>query len=58
MSLARNGISVLYRCCRLPGKCKERNTSACLTCRYSKAEMSGRDATRLMRRLKSESDTH
>lgn len=58
MSLSRNGISVLYRCCRLPWSCDKRNTDECLSCKYAKAEMCGRDATRLLRRLKSESDTH
>lgn len=52
IALSRNGIPVTYRCYHLPGhgkRCPDKDTDVCLTCKYSKAEMSGRDATRLMR---------
>lgn len=51
MSVSRNGISVLYRCYKLPGygrKCPDKDTNKCLRCEYSKAEMSGEDATWLL----------
>lgn len=44
--------SITYRCYHLPGhgkRCPDKDTDKCLTCKYSKAEMSGRDATRLLR---------
>lgn len=52
IALSRNGVRVLYRCYHLPGhgkRCPDKDTDKCLTCKYSKAEMSGRDATRLLR---------
>lgn len=52
IAISRNGISVSYRCYHLPGhgkRCPDKDTDKCLTCKYSKAEMSGRDATRLLR---------
>lgn len=61
MSISRNGITVLYRCYKLPGhgsRCKDKDTDKCLVCRYSKAEMTGRDATRLLKGVKNESDTY
>jgi len=53
IALSRSGISVTYRCYHLPGhgkRCQDKDTDVCLTCKYSKAEMSGADATKLLRR--------
>ena len=51
ITLSSRGVSITYKCYRLPGhgrKCPDKNTDVCLTCKYSKAEMSGRDATKLL----------
>ncbi len=51
ISVSRNGISINYRCYKLPGhgkKCPDKNTDVCFKCKYCKAEMSGYDATRLL----------
>ena len=50
MMISRYGVSVRYRCYKVPGhgrKCPDKNTDKCFKCKYSKAEMSGRDATKL-----------
>ena len=55
ISICRDGVRVLYRCYKLPGygrKCQYKDTNKCLTCRFSKAEMSGEDATKLLKRAK------
>lgn len=51
--MARNGIAVDYRCINYTTKqgrkCADRDDgSHCMNCRYCRAEMSGRDATRLL----------
>lgn len=52
LAIYRNGISVTYRCCKLPGygwRCQARDDGRiCMRCKYCKAEMSALDATRLM----------
>ena len=52
MTISRNGIGVLFRCCHLPDygkRCKERDDgNRCMKCKYCKAEMSGYDAGRLL----------
>ena len=61
MTIARHGIAVTYRCYKLPGRgrrCKDKDTDKCLTCKYSKAEMSGRDATRLLNSYGRKEDTN
>ena len=52
--VSRYGIGVLYKCFNLTYKtslfkrCPDDGTSKCMTCKYSKAELSGEDATRLL----------
>lgn len=49
--LGRHGIRVTYRCYKVPGRgknCPDKDTDVCLKCKYSRAEMSGFDATRLL----------
>lgn len=53
IAMARNGIAVDYRCINYTTKqgkkCADRDDgSHCMNCRYCRAEMSGRDATRLL----------
>ncbi len=47
MALSRKGITVIYKCVRLR-KCKDAYTDKCLLCKWSKAEMNGEDATKLL----------
>ena len=50
--VCRYGFIITYKCYQLPGhgkKCKDKNTDKCLRCKFSKAEMSGETATRLMK---------
>ena len=65
MSISRDGVNILYRCYKLPGygkNCPDKNTDKCYTCKFCKAEMSGEDAMKLLRRLSAsnnyEEDTH
>lgn len=51
MEICRFGCIITYRCYHLPGhgkKCADKNTDKCLRCKYSRAEMNGETATRLM----------
>lgn len=51
MSIAQYGVSVLYRCYKLPRyNCKHHSEDnhECLSCKYCKAEMSGADAHKLL----------
>lgn len=60
LALSRYGISITYQCYKLPGygkKCIERdNGYHCMTCKYCKADMSGRDATRMLESFTREKD--
>lgn len=50
---SRRGISILYRCFRLPDygkRCADAFTNKCFKCRFCKAEMSAEDATNLLNR--------
>lgn len=49
ISISKHGIQVDYICCKRPQKCQDKDTDKCYTCKYSKAEMSAYDATRLLR---------
>lgn len=45
------GININYKCYRLPDggrRCKNKNTNVCYTCEYCKAELSAKDATKLI----------
>ena len=49
--MSKMGIGVTYTCAHLPGhgkKCPDKNTEKCYKCKYSRAEMKGEDATRLL----------
>ena len=53
MSIYSYGISILYKCYRITlgygKKCKQRDDGQhCMKCDYCKAEMSARDATRML----------
>lgn len=52
IALCRHGIPVFYKCYNLRlrhgKKCPDKNSRKCLHCQYSKAEMAGSDATRLL----------
>lgn len=54
ISISKCGIGVTYRCVsewvRYKGKkrCPDKNTDICLTCDFCKAELSARDATKLL----------
>ena len=49
------GVTISYKCCNYKyttplKKCPDRNSTKCMTCEYSRAELSGRDVTRLLKR--------
>lgn len=51
--MGHRGIRVTYKCLeflhtRNGRKCPDKDTDKCLKCEYSRAEMSGFDATRLL----------
>ena len=52
IALSKHGISIFYKCYNLVlrhgRKCPDKNTSKCFYCKYSKAQLSGSDATRLL----------
>ena len=52
IAMSRYGISVTYNCYNLKlrwgRKCPDKNTDKCFKCEYCKAEMSAKDATRLL----------
>ena len=53
IAVARDGVSVLYRCYKLPGygrKCPDKYSPRCYKCKFCKAEMSAADATKLLGR--------
>ena len=49
MCMSRGGMKILYKCYQFGHgrRCADRNTDKCLTCKYAKAEMSAKDATRM-----------
>lgn len=51
IGISRYGLSILYRCYKMPGRgknCPDKDTNKCLKCKYAKAEMPASDATRLL----------
>ena len=52
IALSRYGINITYKCFKGPGygkDCPDRDDgSHCMKCKFTKAEMSGYDATRLL----------
>lgn len=52
MIIYKYGITIEYKCIYLrkpfERKCKDRETDKCLKCKYGMAEMSAKDATKLL----------
>lgn len=52
IAISRNGISVTYKCYKLPGygwRCQARDDGhICMRCKYCKAEMTAYNATKLL----------
>lgn len=61
IGVSRYGLSLLYKCYKLPGygkKCPDRNTDKCFTCKYCKCEMPAFDATQLLNSFGRKEETH